>query len=958
MGPAKTKDGVLWECPPSTFSEEDKLTIPKFMCYYKLGDTIPYYIETMGWENTYGRLKERILETRGKRGTASDLHGVIDISMYKIYPPGRQEETGDPLHPELTDMDEEILTYSSMEDPIIVPAIRDDRADAVNAKNVQEMVKRRMLAKKKRKEDAKKAAEAAAPPPPPRKEEAITTIHIRTPDAKTVLVKIKPTDSIQSIKEKIVPETGVGVPEQILTFNGKELPDSEMADATGLKDGSVVDLEPNTMTVQVKTPDGKTILVIIKPTDYIESIKAKIADEVGVKVPKQVLTFNGKELPNVETAATMGLKEGCVIDVQQISIAVLVKTPDGKTIPVTIKPSDNIESIKEKIAEEVEIEVLDQVLTFNSKDLPNIESADAMGLKDGSIVDLQQNTITVQVKTPDGKTIPVKMKPADDMLSIKENIASEAGVEVTDQVLTFGGKELTDPASADAMGLNDGSIVDLQPTTITVQVKTTDGKSIPVNIKPADNIKSIKEKIAEEVEVEIPQQILTFGGKVLTNPESAGAVGLKDGSIIDLLPNYFTIQAKTSDGKTIPVQIKPSDNIESIKEKIAEEASVEVPEQVLTFNENELPNQESAYPMGLKDGSIINLLPNTITVQVKIPDRKTLPVQMKSADNIVSIKEKIADEAGMVVLEQVLTFHDKELSNTESADAMGLKDGSVINLQPTTITVQVKTPSKTIPVQIKPADSIESIKEIIASESGVEVPDQVLTFNGEELPNLESAGAVGLKDGSVIDLQSNTMEEELGEGTMKVFVKTPEKKTIGVEVKLSDTIQSIKVKIASKTGLEAPEQVLKFNSKRLPNPATLEELGIKDRSTLDLKKDKNKKSKKKKSDDSDWMEEERKKYGHDFTPSPFDLGRFKAHFMIGDQVPIEMICPIAMNIKGFKIEILKLKNDTSFVKSYFAGLNDPDKLIIYPAGSYGEGDPLPDDFPVPKNSSPYAHFSV
>ena len=105
-------------------------------------------------------------------------------------------------------------------------------------------------------------------------------------------------------------------------------------------------------------------------------------------------------------------------------------------------------------------------------------------------------------------------------------------------------------------------------------------------------------------------------------------------------------------------------------------------------------------------------------------------------------------------------------------------------------------------------------------------------------------------------------------------------------------------------------------------------------------------------------EDKRNKHEYEFNPTPLDLTRFKAHFMIGDQVPMEMICPIAMDIKGFKIEILKLKNDTSFVKKYFAGLTDPENLIIYPAGSYGEGDPLPDNIPVPKDSSPYAHFSV
>ena len=101
-----------------------------------------------------------------------------------------------------------------------------------------------------------------------------------------------------------------------------------------------------------------------------------------------------------------------------------------------------------------------------------------------------------------------------------------------------------------------------------------------------------------------------------------------------------------------------------------------------------------------------------------------------------------------------------------------------------------------------------------------------------------------------------------------------------------------------------------------------------------------------------------KDYSHDFTPTPLDLSRFKVWFMIGDQVPFEMICPIAMDIKGFKEECLKLRNEARFVKQYFEGIDDPLQLKVYPAGSWGEGEPLPDDIPVPRTSNEYNFFSV
>jgi len=90
-----------------------------------------------------------------------------------------------------------------------------------------------------------------------------------------------------------------------------------------------------------------------------------------------------------------------------------------------------------------------------------------------------------------------------------------------------------------------------------------------------------------------------------------------------------------------------------------------------------------------------------------------------------------------------------------------------------------------------------------------------------------------------------------------------------------------------------------------------------------------------------------------------DLRKLKAHFMIGDQVPMEMIYPIATTVYGFKELVLGMKNcGSAIVARYFDGIDDPNQLNVFAAGSYGEGDPLPDDMPLPRDSSPYAMFSV
>jgi membrane-associated protease RseP (regulator of RpoE activity) len=555
--------GSIWKSVPTTLDASEQIKIHKFTCYYQLAETVPYYIEIHGWETTVGRLKERILESRGQRGTAPDLFGVRDISMFKIYPPGRDEQTGNPIHPELDDMDAQIPLNSTFDDPIIVPSVRNTDMDNATATNVQEQVRQRMLARKKAKEGTKKPVEEST---------MTITLQVKTPNGTLITVTIKPSDNIQSIKENIAPIIGVEVSAQILKLHDKELPNENSAQTAGLKNGSVIDLQPNTITVQVKTPDGNTIPLTIKPTDNIESIKEMIASEVGITVQEQVLTFEDEELLDDNIAEAAGLKEGSVIDLQPNTITVQVKTPDGNRIPLTIKPTDSIEYIKEMIASEVGISVQEQVLAFEDEELLNDNIAEASGLKEGSVIDLQPNTITVQVKTPDGKIIPLTIKPNDSVKTMKETVAPEAGIMVSDQILKFNGKELPDAESAASMGISHGSVIMIQPNTITIHVKTPDGKTIPVTVKPTANIESIKMMVANEVGMEVTEQILKFNEKGLPNSESAQAQGLKDGSIIHLQPITINVQVKTPGGKTILVAINPNDTVKSIKEKIAFEA--------------------------------------------------------------------------------------------------------------------------------------------------------------------------------------------------------------------------------------------------------------------------------------------------------------------------------------------------------------------------------------------------
>lgn len=504
---------------------------------------------------------------------------------------------------------------------------------------------------------------------------------VQTPDGNEFPVTLYPSDTIQFIKEEVEEESGIEVPlEQVLSHKGKELMNNDTAKALGLRDGSFLNLEPMTLQVHVRTPDENTIAIRMYPGDPIKFIKEGVQEVTGIEVEQQVLTHEGKELPNEKTADELGLRDGTFLDLEPMAFHVYVRTQDGNQIPVSIFPLDNIQFIKEEVAPEVGIEAQEQVLKLHGNELPNKKSADDMGLIDGSILDLEPALMEVNVRTPKGKIIPVTVRPSDPIEFIKEEVAPGSGVEVSNQVLTYMDEELPDDITAEDAVLIAGCTIDLQPAIMQVHVRFPDGSIMLVTIRPSDPIEFIKEDVAPESGIEVPHQVLTYLDEELANEVAAKDAGLTDGCTINLQTDCIVVHLRKPDEETMFVRIKPHHTIGFLKEQVAPETGIEVDKQILSFNGHELPDYKTADDVGLKNGSTLHLIPREMEVQVVTPHGEILFVEMDPSDTIQFIKEYIQDEKGIEVPSQILKFNSKTLCNDKTAAGMDLKHGSVIDL--------------------------------------------------------------------------------------------------------------------------------------------------------------------------------------------------------------------------------------------------------------------------------------
>jgi len=510
-------------------------------------------------------------------------------------------------------------------------------------------------------------------------EPKVITVVVCTPNGKRLNLQVSPSDSAETIKQKIEKETGMSVPQQVLKFKGKEVLNDKTVKTAGIIDGSELSVEIMKVPVTVNTSDGKRIQVMVDPTQTVSEIKDQLAKEAGIPANNQKLSMGGQELSDAnKTAASYGIKGGSVLDLEPKAMNIIVRTGDGKRVNLQVSPSDSAETIKQKIEKETGMSVPQQVLKFKGREVLNGKTVKAAGITDGSELTVEIMKVPVTVNTMDGKRIKIMVDPTQTVSEIKDQLAKEAGIPATNQKLSMGGQEFLDPkAKAADCGIRAGAVLDLEPKVITVVVSTPAGKKVKVQVKSSDSVKTIKQKIEQETGMSVSQQVLKSKGSELLDGKTVKDAGIHDGSELTVEIMKVAVTVKTLDGTQLKIMVDPSDKISYIKQQIAQETGVSASNQKLSMGGKELSDpSKTAADCGIKAGSVLNMEPDTMAISVQTPDGKVHSIAVKSSDTADDIKSKISKASNLSASKQVLKFNGKELPNGKSVRDVGIQDGS------------------------------------------------------------------------------------------------------------------------------------------------------------------------------------------------------------------------------------------------------------------------------------------